>query len=144
MKVLEFIVEGEPVSKLRHRTTKSGHKFTHAKCVAAERRVKLEADTAAIINDWVKAKRGEPLKVVMAFAMTMPKSWSGKKKTKFYMEPCCKKPDLDNLVKLVFDAINGNKKDPSRVWEDDDQVVEIQATKYWAYKGSTSVEITRL
>jgi len=144
VKVLEFTVEGEPVSKLRHRTTKSGHKFTPKKCVDAERRIKLEADTAAIVNDWVKAKRGEPLKVIMAFGMTMPKSWSKKKKGEMLLEPCCKKPDLDNLVKLVFDAINGNKKDPSRVWEDDDQVVEIQAHKYWATIGSTSVEIIKV
>ena len=138
MKVLEFTVEGEPVSKLRHRTTKSGHKFTPKKVVDAEAKIRREANLACIIDKWEMAKKGEPLKLVVAFGMKMPKSWSKKKQEEMYLEPCCKKPDLDNLIK-IFDGLNG-----SNVWEDDDQVTEIHATKYWAHKGSTSVQITRL
>jgi len=42
-----------------------------------------------------------------------------------YPQPDCK-PDLDNLVKLVLDALNGI------TYEDDAQCVQISATKYWA------------
>lgn len=37
----------------------------------------------------------------------------------------CKKPDLDNLIKAVTDAIT----DTQKVWLDDSQICEITATK---------------
>jgi Holliday junction resolvase RusA-like endonuclease len=41
-------------------------------------------------------------------------------------EPCDRKPDLDNLVKGIKDALSGC------LWRDDSQVVEIHATKRYA------------
>ena len=40
----------------------------------------------------------------------------------------CKKPDLDNLIKAVTDAIT----DTQRIWLDDSQICEITATKTYA------------
>ena len=40
----------------------------------------------------------------------------------------CKKPDLDNLIKAVVDAIT----DTQRVWLDDSQICQISATKSYA------------
>jgi len=40
----------------------------------------------------------------------------------------CKKPDLDNLIKAVTDAIT----DTQRVWLDDSQICQITATKTYA------------
>lgn len=40
----------------------------------------------------------------------------------------CKKPDLDNLIKAVTDAIT----DTQKVWLDDSQIWEITATKTYA------------
>ena len=40
----------------------------------------------------------------------------------------CKKPDLDNLIKAVTDAIT----DTERIWLDDSQICEITATKTYA------------
>jgi crossover junction endodeoxyribonuclease RusA len=40
----------------------------------------------------------------------------------------CKKPDLDNLIKAVTDAIT----DTQRVWLDDSQICAISATKSYA------------
>jgi Holliday junction resolvase RusA-like endonuclease len=40
----------------------------------------------------------------------------------------CKKPDLDNLIKAVTDAIT----DTQRIWLDDSQVCFISATKSYA------------
>jgi Holliday junction resolvase RusA-like endonuclease len=40
----------------------------------------------------------------------------------------CKKPDLDNLIKAVTDAIT----DTQKVWLDDSQICEITATKTYA------------
>ena len=41
---------------------------------------------------------------------------------------CQKKPDLDNLIKAVTDAIT----DTQRVWLDDSQICQITATKTYA------------
>lgn len=40
----------------------------------------------------------------------------------------CKKPDLDNLIKAVTDAIT----DTQKVWLDDSQICQITATKTYA------------
>jgi Holliday junction resolvase RusA-like endonuclease len=44
----------------------------------------------------------------------------------------CKKPDLDNLIKAVTDAIT----DTQRVWLDDSQICQISATKSYALNAS--------
>ena len=44
----------------------------------------------------------------------------------------CKKPDLDNLIKAVTDAIT----DTQKVWLDDSQICEITATKTYALQQS--------
>lgn len=48
------------------------------------------------------------------------------------------KPDLDNLVKAVFDAIT-----TIRVWGDDTQVVQLRAEKFYAGRaGRTGMGLT--
>ena len=44
----------------------------------------------------------------------------------------CKKPDLDNLIKAVTDAIT----DTQRIWLDDSQICQITATKTYALQRS--------
>lgn len=56
------------------------------------------------------------------FYLTMPKSWSKKKKAAMKFQPHQEKPDLDNLQKSILDAI----------CKEDKQVWNIHAKKYWA------------
>jgi Holliday junction resolvase RusA-like endonuclease len=56
----------------------------------------------------------------------MPDSWSEKKKEKMNALPCKVKPDIDNIVKGLMDALKDSDSD---VWS-------IKAEKRWAYKGS--------
>jgi Holliday junction resolvase RusA-like endonuclease len=44
----------------------------------------------------------------------------------------CKKPDLDNLIKAVTDAIT----DTQKVWLDDSQIYQITAVKTYALQQS--------
>jgi Holliday junction resolvase RusA-like endonuclease len=46
------------------------------------------------------------------------------------LEPFRRKPDLDNAVKLVMDALNG------RAWRDDVQVVVLHARRRWVMPGT--------
>jgi Holliday junction resolvase RusA-like endonuclease len=56
------------------------------------------------------------------FYLSMPKSWSKKKRSEFLGKPHHQKPDLDNLIKAFMDALEQEDKD---VWH-------IDASKYWS------------
>ena len=61
----------------------------------------------------------------MEIRLQVPASWSKKKQAQALdglMFPT-KKPDVDNVVKAIFDALNGI------VWGDDVQVVWLAASK---------------
>jgi Holliday junction resolvase RusA-like endonuclease len=49
-----------------------------------------------------------------------------------------KKPDIDNLVKLVFDAMN------RIVWMDDKQVSSLITKKVYSEKSKVSVKVYEL
>ena len=63
------------------------------------------------------------------FYIPMPKSWSKKKTIKTYNTPHNQKPDIDNLVKAVMDAL----------MTDDKQVWKIKAEKRWSDSGSIMI-----
>lgn len=63
------------------------------------------------------------------FYIPMPKSWSKKKMIKMYNTPHNQKPDIDNLVKAVMDAL----------MTDDKQVWKIKAEKRWSDLGSIMI-----
>jgi Holliday junction resolvase RusA-like endonuclease len=47
------------------------------------------------------------------------------------------KPDLDNILKAIKDAITN-----SGIWTDDSLVVRITASKTWGYMNQTTINIT--
>lgn len=63
------------------------------------------------------------------FNVPMPKSWSKKKKAMYNRLPHMQRPDLDNYLKAVFDA----------VFVEDCTVWQVTAEKRWAYEGSIEV-----
>ena len=66
---------------------------------------------------------GDTLNVV--FYLPMPKSWSEKKRKAHQFQPHKSKPDLDNLVKAVMDALK----------KQDSDVYQITAEKRYDYEG---------
>lgn len=65
----------------------------------------------------------------IVFNMPMPPSWSKKKKAEMLGQPHQQKPDVDNLVKAIFDAA---MPDDSVVWD-------IRMTKVWAEAGAIEI-----
>lgn len=59
------------------------------------------------------------------FIMPMPKSWSAKKKAEMAGKPHQQKPDLDNLLKALFDATR----------KEDSGIYSISAIKEWGDEG---------
>ncbi len=66
----------------------------------------------------------------ITFVMPVPKSWTKKKKAEHLGKPHQQKPDVDNLVKALLDAI----------YDDDAHVWDVRATKIWGEVGKIVVE----
>jgi Holliday junction resolvase RusA-like endonuclease len=94
-------------------------------------------------DDWKKAIKlmmkqhkgtfgDNPIMLSMTFHLPRPKSHYGTGKNMNKLKPSAplnhtQKPDVDNMVKAVMDAITD-----VGVWKDDSQVVSLSADKYWA------------
>ncbi len=76
-----------------------------------------------------------PLAVTVCFTMPIPQSWSKKKKLAVVGEWHCKKPDIDNLVKGLFDSMNG------LVWTDDNQVAVVKSFKIYGEDPKIEVHV---
>lgn len=71
-----------------------------------------------------------PDKLTLRFVIAMPLSWSKKKRLAMDGQPHQQKPDIDNLVKSVLDALCS---DDSYVWH-------LEATKCWGQDGLIQIE----
>lgn len=116
-----FTIHGEPVSKARPRFTRTGATYTPATTVEAERAVRAAYQAARIGSADIDPEARYSVDVVFT---------NGNRRRR----------DLDNMVKLVLDALNGV------AWADDVQVSEIRAAKVQGQpkSGRTEVNIWRL
>lgn len=71
------------------------------------------------------APKGVPVTV----AITVHKAPAKSTAKKVLMKLDLRKPDLDNVIKLVLDGLNG------AAYEDDSQVVSIEAGRVWSIPG---------
>lgn len=103
-------------------------------------------DAEKVISDEFKRENKEfvapdkcPICLTVRFLMPVPSSLSKvKQKTlldEFYH---LKRPDVDNLLKLVCDGLNGV------AWKDDSDVFSIQAVKGYSIIPRTEIEIKYL
>lgn len=124
---------GEPVPQKRPRFNRSGHCYDDQKKIKEGYRWQIKSQF-----------RSEPLTTPIAldliFFMPIPKSLSKLKKRQMEngLIGHIKKPDLDNLQKLVLDCLN------NLVFEDDSQVCEIRAKKIYSSKPGTLVRVIPL
>ena len=89
----------------------------------------LDAASGAVFED-------RPVYIKMYIYKKMPAtSWSKKHKEEMHLKPAPIKPDVDNVIKLYLDALNG------LAYKDDAQVVSISAYKIYDYTDSVSLII---
>ena len=112
-------VPGRVVGKGRPRFTKAGRAYTPRATVEFEQRVR--AVWIAAGHPMLTGPLAVRVTVVRPLPKSAPKSRDGEWDTH--------RPDLDNVVKAVLDALNGV------AYEDDAQVVRIAATKARRYRG---------
>ncbi|MDR1952388.1 MAG: RusA family crossover junction endodeoxyribonuclease [Elusimicrobiota bacterium] len=133
--LISFTVYGEPVAKGRPRfSTRGGfgRTYTPAKTAQAEKNFLAQA---------IKFKPETPIETAVNIKMRIfrqpPKSLSKKKLQE--IENCehfpTTRPDLDNYMKLIFDAMNGV------FWRDDSQITALYAGKFYDKTPRIEIEI---
>ena len=119
---ISFCVHGEPKGKGRPRFTKSGHAYTPKDTIDYENRIRQAyrmADAPMLTGDIGMAIRAY---------YGIPKSRSNRIKAEMAegsIRPT-KKPDADNVIKVIADALNGI------AYHDDSQIVEVHLEKWYA------------
>ncbi len=142
-KPFTILIPGKPVAKARPRFARRGNftvTYKPDKETAEEGKfILLTRAEMAKLGMSGPIPTGTPVKITCSFMFPIPASWSKKKREALKGELHTKKPDLDNLVKFVKDAMN-------RVaWEDDSQVcVYGPCVKRWAEKPCTIIVIEAL
>ena len=117
-----FTIYGKPQGKARPRFA-NGHTYTPKQTTDYERQIK---------NAFIAAG-GEKIEsdgVIIEIDVYYKRATADKKK----LSPT-KKPDIDNICKIVLDGLNGV------AYADDKQVVSLIANKYFAIKGVERVEV---
>ena len=78
------------------------------------------------------------LSVELVFVFEPARSWTKKKRAAAHSGelPHTIKPDLDNLIKLALDSLNG------LVWRDDTQIDEIKASKHYGPQALTRFRVS--
>ena len=134
--MISFTVPGQPVGKGRPKVASRGGKFaqlyTPEKTANYEGLVALAGRTAMDGRDLIAG----PVSVSLDIRLAIPASWSKKKQAAALCGnvAATKKPDSDNVIKAIFDGLNGV------VWVDDVQAVELTARK--RYAGVPGVVVT--
>jgi Holliday junction resolvase RusA-like endonuclease len=125
--MIKFNLPVMPVAQGRPRFTRRGIAYTPAKTRKAKEEIR------ALVK---AAYKGEPLTCALnvELVFNFPKS---KNLIKRYGHTYhTKKPDLDNLTKLVLDALNGV------LWVDDAQIYAVKAIKrYTPFNASVEIEV---
>lgn len=131
-----FTVPGDPMGKQRPKFARRGKfttTYTPAKTRQYEEKVKIEYN---------KVNRGVffegPLQVDIHGVFRIPKSVSKKKAEEMIGKPHDKKPDSDNLGKIILDPLN------QLAFKDDGQVSKLYVDKVYGKEPRVEVNIREI
>lgn len=129
-------IPGQPVGKQRPRVLRTGRAYTPAKTVNYEAHIRECAKDAGLPVEPLDG----PLALHLDIALTIPKSWSKRKRESAAQGGIVPtgKPDIDNIAKCLGDALNGV------LWADDAQIVSLSATKRYGIAPGVSMRVERI
>lgn len=129
---VKFIVLGNPVGKGRPRFTKTGHAFTPKDTKVYENLVRMkyldQCGSAKFPDDAMLDMR-----IKAYYSIAPSKSKKKKELMRAGIIRPTKKPDMDNCIKAIADALN------KVAYRDDSQIVDCQVRKF--YSDDPRVEI---
>lgn len=131
---ITVVLVGAPVPFARMRTG-NGHHFVPAKQRNAAAIMRIETVNAMRQGGWTMFD--EAVFLTLRAVLPIPQSWSKKKQQAAIRGEVwpAKKPDLDNLAKLVTDAMS------LVAYRDDAQIVRISAAKVFGVEPSLIVTV---
>lgn len=139
MTTVAFVVPGTPVGKGRPKFARRGNfvtTYTPEKTASYENLVKVKAEEAMNGRPAIDG----PVAVEISLYVTPPASWSQKKQREAMegrIYPTSK-PDVDNVVKGIFDAMN------EIVFRDDKQAVDVVVRKRYSNTARAIVGVKAL
>ena len=126
--MIMLIVKGEPVSW--QRAGRNGKRsYTPPKVRHQEDRIRMA------YTDQVGEQLQGAIEVEITFVYEPPKSLSLKKKMELMGQPKLTRPDTDNLVKLVLDALN------EVAYIDDSRVYKATSQKIYGPEAMTIIQL---
>jgi Holliday junction resolvase RusA-like endonuclease len=134
-----FTIYGEPVPKGRPRFSTRGKfpvAYTPEKTKNYESEVGMMAKAAMGASEPLEGA----LEAFIYVTFAVPASYS-KKRTEaclLNLEKHTKRPDLDNVIKLIFDGMNGI------VFKDDSQITSIHSTKVYGEMPKVEVMVRQI
>lgn len=138
---INFTINGTPVGKQRPKFARRGafvKTYTPEKTVNYEGRVAYEAKQAIIkCPDW---DFEAAYNVTIMVSVAIPSSWSKRRQSEAAAGNFLptKMPDIDNLIKSLFDGMNGV------VWKDDKQVTSVVAAKKYSQMPMVCVSVQKI
>jgi Holliday junction resolvase RusA-like endonuclease len=139
--MIEFTIPGDPQGKARakvfkNKYTGNSHGVTPEKTVLYENLIK----TIFIQTGYPMIEEKIPLLMVVNAHYGISKSTSKKDRllmSEHSLRPT-KKPDVDNIVKVVADALNGI------AYHDDSQIVNVVISKWYSENPRVEVKINQI
>ena len=125
---INFIIPGPPQGKARPKVTRTKNGFSHTytpdKTVAYEELVR-QRFRQAWKQQGIPFPGTIPVRVIITAYFQPPKSAGQTKRADMLAGICkpTKRPDVDNIIKIVLDALNGF------AWHDDAQVTTVYVLK---------------
>lgn len=136
MTSVDFTIDEAPAGKKRPKfSTVNGYVRTYTPADTLDNELYVRA--CYIQRTREKFPPKTPLRVNICCWYPMPKSTSKKKAAKMAAGEIIPvvKPDLDNVAKLILDALNG------LAWEDDNQIARLEISKVYGEEPHTDVHI---
>ena len=132
---VEFVIPGTPMGKQRPKFSTVGRyvkAYTPAKTVNYENLVKLEYERQCGDQRFAD---DAPIYAMVTAHYEIPKSTSKKKRSQMLTGEILpmKKPDADNILKVVFDSLN------NIAYKDDAQIIYAQLQKKYSDTPNVSV-----
>lgn len=135
---VSFTIPGPPKGKQRPRVVRKG-KYTRT--YTPKQTVEYEKMVQACYEEQVgRAVLSIPIRAIMVFYFPIPKSESKKRRELLSCEQTfhMKKPDIDNCIKIVTDALNGI------AYKDDSAISEVIASKVYGKNPRVEVILEEL
>ncbi|WP_373827199.1 RusA family crossover junction endodeoxyribonuclease [Bacteroides heparinolyticus] len=133
MKNINFIVCGEPKAKARPRFTRNGRAYTPKETADYEklvRQVYFDKHGSKTLNGELEAT------IVAYFSVPTSASKTAQSAMLSDEKRPCKKPDCDNIAKIILDALNGY------AYADDKQIIDLRVIKKYAEVPKVVIEIS--